>query len=530
MVLNELGSNVLNVITKFAKTRLVTNEAVNALVDEFIGVLETADVPTRILEPMRKSMTTKILGDSAIMEGRANTSQVVQRIVVQELVSMLSPEQSPFRPVKNRANIIMFVGLQGAGKTTTCVKFGAYYKRKGWRVGLVCCDTFRTGAFDQLKQNCTAVKLPFYGSYSEKDPVQIAKDGVKHFSGMDFEIIILDTSGRHRQEDALFNEMKLIDNAVQPHDHVFVLDSSIGQAAYEQADAFSNAVEIGSVILTKLDGHSRGGGALAAVSATKAPIIFLGTGEKIEDLEFFDPSRFVSVMLGYGDIVGLSEAFRGGNIDHKAHMQTVVRMLHNHFSFRDFKEQLKTLNKLGPLQKVASMVPGLSQMAASGDLDIDSEVKQVQIYNIIMDSMAEKELDSNTELLRKEGEDKFRSRVKRIAIGSGYTVEEVLEFFDKAKEFSEIFGKMGKKMKSPGALQDLFSSMKMNPQMVQQMMNGLSSLQGMPDMADIAKSMGMKMPGNMNMQQIQQMASSMGGMSAGQLKKFQHIHKSKMPK
>ncbi|KWX12282.1 putative signal peptide binding domain protein/ SRP GTPase [Giardia duodenalis assemblage B] len=530
MVLNELGSSVLNVITKFAKTRLTTNEAVNALVDEFIGVLEAADVPTRTLEPMRKSMTTKILGDPAIMEGRANTQQVVQRIVVQELVSMLSPDRPPFRPVRNRANVIMFVGLQGAGKTTTCVKFGAYYKRKGWRVGLVCCDTFRTGAFDQLKQNCTAVKLPFYGSYSEKDPVQIAQDGVKHFLSLNFELIILDTSGRHRQEEALFTEMKLIDNAVQPHDHVFVLDSSIGQAAYEQADAFSNAVEIGSVILTKLDGHSRGGGALAAVSATKAPIVFLGTGEKIEDLEFFDPSRFVSVMLGYGDIMGLHEAMQGGNIDHKAHIQTVVRMLHNHFSFRDFKEQLKNLNKMGPLQKIASMVPGFSQMAASGDLDMDSEVKQLQIFNTIMDSMAAKELDSNTEILKKEGEDKFRSRAKRIAIGSGYTVEEVLEFFDKAAEFSEMFGKMGRKLKSPGALQELFSSMNMNPQMMQQMMSGLGSLQNMPEMADLAKNMGMKMPGNLNMQQIQQMASGMGGMSAGQLKKLQQIQKSKMSK
>lgn len=530
MVLNELGSSVMNVITKFAKVHLTSNEAVNSLVDEFIRVLEAADVPARTLETMRKSLAKKIMGNDDIMNGRGNTQQIVQQIVIQELIAMLSPEQPPFRPLRNKANIIMFVGLQGAGKTTTCVKFGAYYKRRGWRVGIVCCDTFRTGAFDQLKQNCTAVKIPFYGSYSEKDPVKIAQGGVKHFQNLNFEIVILDTSGRHRQEEALFNEMKLIDSTVEPHDHVFVLDSSIGQAAYDQAAAFRAAVNIGSVILTKLDGHSRGGGALAAVGATQAPIIFLGTGEKIEDLDYFDPPRFVSMMLGYGDMVGITEMFSGSNIDQKAHMQTLVRMLHSHFSFRDFREQIKNITKMGPLHKLANMMPGISQMAASGDIDIESETKAVRQYNIIMDSMSAKELDSNTELLRKEGSPIFMSRVKRIAIGSGFTVEEVLEFFDKAEEFSGIFSNMGKKMKSPGGVQSMLSDMKLNPQAIQQMMSGLGSLQNMPEMGDLMKSMGVKMPDNVNTQQLKQMASRIGGMTPGQLKKLQNINKTRVGK
>lgn len=192
----------------------------------------------------------------------------------------------------------MFVGLQGSGKTTTCTKLAHYYKRRSWRTGLVCADTFRAGAFDQLKQNAAKARIPFYGSYTEIDPVVIARDGVKKFKEENFDIIIVDTSGRHKQEESLFEEMIQVYNTIKPDNVVFVMDASIGQACEAQARAFNEKVDVGSVIVTKLDGHAKGGGALSAVAATQSPINFIGTGEHIDQFEPFDASSFVRKLLG----------------------------------------------------------------------------------------------------------------------------------------------------------------------------------------------------------------------------------------
>jgi signal recognition particle subunit SRP54 len=201
----------------------------------------------------------------------------------------------------------MFVGLQGSGKTT-CTKFAFHYMKKNWRVGLVCCDTFRAGAFEQLKMNAAKIKCPFFGNKNETDPVKIAQQGVAYFREHKYEIIIVDTSGRHKQETALFDEMKQVEKVVSPDDAIFVMDGSIGQACFDQAKAFKDAVTVGSVIVTKLDGHAKGGGALSAVSATQSPIVFLGTGEHFEDLEPFEAESFVKRLLGMGDMKGLLNA------------------------------------------------------------------------------------------------------------------------------------------------------------------------------------------------------------------------------
>ncbi len=213
----------------------------------------------------------------------------------------MNTETKPYEMKKNRPNVIMFVGLQGAGKTTTIGKFANYYQRKGWRTAMVCADTFRAGAFDQLKQNATKLRIPFYGSYTEADPVRIAEEGVEQFRRENFEIIIVDTSGRHRQEAALFSEMQEIQASISPDNIVFVMDATQGQAVFDQAQSFKEAVPVGAVIITKLDGHAKGGGALSAVAATNSPIIFLGSGEHFDDFDPFNARSFVSKLLGMGD-------------------------------------------------------------------------------------------------------------------------------------------------------------------------------------------------------------------------------------
>lgn len=236
------------------------------------------------------------------------------------------------------------VGLQGAGKTTTCTKLATYYTRRGYKTALVCADTFRAGAFDQLKQNATKARVPFYGSYTETDPVTIALSGVEKFRKERFEVIILDTSGRHRQESELFEEMVQISEAVEPDMTILVLDGAIGQAAEAQSKAFKEASNFGAIVVTKLDGHAKGGGAISAVAATKTPIVFIGTGEHMSDLEKFAPQPFISKMLGMGDMQGLIEqAQEVARADPDRQKKMREKLEKGEFTLRDFKEQMSTV-------------------------------------------------------------------------------------------------------------------------------------------------------------------------------------------
>lgn len=264
--------------------------------------------------------------------------KVIQQEIVRELTNLLDAQKKPFQPKKGKSNVVMFVGLQGAGKTTTCTKYAYYWQKKGYRVALVCADTFRAGAFDQLKQNATKVRIPFYGSHSETDPVAIAEMGVQTFKKENYEMIIVDTSGRHKQEASLFAEMQQVRDAVNPDEIIFVMDGSIGQACYDQASAFRQAVNVGSVIITKLDGHAKGGGALSAVAATQSPIIFIGTGEHFDEFEQFDPQSFIKRLLGLGDLAKLMETVTGA-IDMENQGELMQNISKGQFSLRDLQSQ-----------------------------------------------------------------------------------------------------------------------------------------------------------------------------------------------
>lgn len=255
---------------------------------------------------------------------------------------------------------------------------------------MVCADTFRAGAFDQLKQNAVKVKVPFYGSYTEADPVVIAEQGVELFRKEKFEIIIVDTSGRHKQEEGLFEEMKQVQEHIHPDNVVFVLDSTIGQAAYDQASAFRSAVDIGSVIITKLDGNAKGGGAISAVAATGAPIVFTGSGEAFDDLESFEAKSFVSRLLGMGDVQGLVKEFKESGVLN-VKKDTVEHIKKGKFTIRDMGEQMQNITKLGPLDRVMSMIPGMSNMMPQGATQDSS--KHLKRMMVLMNSMTDAELD-----------------------------------------------------------------------------------------------------------------------------------------
>lgn len=255
MVLADLGSKVAVALRKMTQATVVDANVINEMLTEICKALLQADVNVAQVKHLREQIKRTV--DVESIASGMNKRKMLERAVCDELCSMLHPGKEPYAPKKKQANVIMFVGLQGCGKTTTCTKYAHLYKRKGFKCALVCADTFRAGAFDQLKQNATKAKIPFYGSYTETDPVQIAAEGVDKFREEAYEIIIVDTSGRHMQEAALFEEMEQVAAAVNPHEVVFVMDSSIGQAAHDQASAFKKKVSVGSVIITKLDGHAK---------------------------------------------------------------------------------------------------------------------------------------------------------------------------------------------------------------------------------------------------------------------------------
>jgi signal recognition particle subunit SRP54 len=314
MVLAELGSKITKALRSITGAVVVDEKAIDAMLKEIATALVLADVNVKLVATLRDNIRKKLNFEE---NPGVNKRQYIRKVVFEELCKLLDPGVEPRKMVKGKPNVVMFVGLQGSGKTTTCTKFAAYYQKKGWRCALVCADTFRAGAFDQLKQNATKAKIPFFGSYTEADPVKLARDGVEQFKKEKYEIIIVDTSGRHKQEASLFQEMEQVAKAIQPDSVIFVMDGSIGQAAHDQAAAFKNKVDVGSVIITKLDGHAKGGGALSAVAATKSPIIFIGTGEHFEDFEQFEATSFVSRLLGYGDMKRFINIVKESGIDNQ---------------------------------------------------------------------------------------------------------------------------------------------------------------------------------------------------------------------
>lgn len=357
MVLQDLGRRINAAVTDLTRSQTLDEKAFDGMIKEISNALVEADVNIKLVSTLRKSIKSSVKFSE--LPPHANKKRIIQKAVFDALVDIVNPHQTPYNPKKGKVNVIMFVGLQGAGKTTTCTKLARWYQARGFKTCLVCADTFRAGAYDQLKQNAIKAKIPYYGSYTTTDPVVVARDGVEKFKKERFEIIIVDTSGRHHQEDALFAEMVEIQAAVQPQQTVMVLDASIGQAAEAQSRAFKETADFGAIIITKTDGAAAGGGAISAVAATHTPIVFIGTGEHLLDLEKFNPQSFVSKLLGMGDMQGLVEHVQSLKLDQK---ETMKNISEGKFSIRDLRDQLQNIMKMGPLSKMAGMIPGLSNM------------------------------------------------------------------------------------------------------------------------------------------------------------------------
>jgi signal recognition particle subunit SRP54 len=418
MVLDKLGSSLREVLRKIAGASHVDEALIKEVVRDIQRALLQADVNVELARRITRRLEKRAFEEKP-PAGMSPREHVV-RIIYEELVKVLG-EARELPITKQR---ILMVGLYGHGKTTTVGKLARYFQKKGLNVGVVAADTHRPAAYDQLQQLADSIKVVFYGDRGEKDAVKVARAGLKSLEGT--EVVIVDTSGRHALEGDLIEEIKAVSKVVQPNETILVLDAATGQQAGPQAKAFHEAVGVTSVILTKLDGSAKGGGALSAVAETKAPIVFVGVGEKIEDLEKFDPPRFISRLLGMGDLESLLEKAQEA-IDGEAAEELAKKMMSGKFTLHEMYEQIEMLGKMGPAQKLLRMIPGVSEKMKEGELD--STQGKLRRFLTIMDSMTDAEMT--------EPKTVKSTRVTRIARGAGVTprdVKELLKNFENSRK------------------------------------------------------------------------------------------------
>ncbi len=305
MVLDKLGKNLDDMFRKLRGLPQIDKEAINALLQELQRSLLQADVKVELVFGLTEKIKKQAF-DQNINE-QLKRKDFIIKILHDELVNLLGGKEAPKRVKSGKTSVILMVGIQGSGKTTTIGKLIIHYKKKGYKIGIINTDTWRPGAYDQLKQIVDSVKgggVEYFGMENEKNALKIAKRGLKKFSNKDNkkDLIIVDTAGRHKEEKGLMEEMQKLEKIIKPNESILVIDGTLGQQAYPQAMAFSQATNVGSIIITKLDGSAKGGGALSAAAACGAPIKFIGVGEHKEDFEEFHPTKFIGSLLCIPDI------------------------------------------------------------------------------------------------------------------------------------------------------------------------------------------------------------------------------------
>lgn len=414
--------------------RLLDRDVVDeAAIKEFVRDIQRemiqADVNVKIVYQLSKDVENRLLAEKA-KPGISIKEQAIT--VLYDEMSKIMGGQAQVIPPKNKMYTVLLVGIQGSGKTTFAAKLARYFTKKGYKVGLVCADVFRPGAYEQLKTMADRIPVEVFGNRG-KDAVKVAREGKEYFKAKELDLVIVDTAGRHKEEKSLLDEMKQIESGVSADLALLVIDGTIGQQAFSQADAFAKATKVGGIVVTKLDGTAKGGGALAAAAATGAKIMFVSTGERIDDLEEFSPTRFAGRILGMGDIQGLIERVK--SLETEVDSETTRRITSGKMTLDDFATQLEQMGKLGPLQKIMEMMPGLPKIE-------DASLKQMENnlvkWKAIMKSMTAEE--------RKDVSLLGSSRIRRIAYGSGVTEKEVKELLNRFEQMKKMM-KSAKKMR-----------------------------------------------------------------------------------
>jgi signal recognition particle subunit SRP54 len=438
MALDNLGKAINAALRKLTRG-VVDEKLVKEICRDIQRALLQADVNVKLVFDLTSRIEERALKEK--LPPGISRAEHVTKIVYDEITSILGEKKEKIQITGHPTKLLM-VGIQGSGKTTTCGKLARHFQKKGFKVGVVCADTFRPGAYEQLSQYAP---VDVFGDPEQKNAIKLAKEGVSHFAKK-MDLVIVDTAGRHKEEASLIEEMKRISKAVNPDEVILVIDGTIGQQAHQQAEAFMDATDIGSIIITKLDGSAKGGGALSAVHATGAPIKFIGEGEKIDALEEFDPKRYVARLLGLGDLESLLAKVTEATEQHELTEKDALKFIKGKFSLKDMYQQLEMVSSMGPLQQVMQMIPGFGANIPSDMVELSED--RLKKFRIIMDSMTEKELEDPKRI--------HFSNIKRISRGSGTTrreVKELLDQYNMMKKLFKQFGKRGKKLKLPKGFQ-----------------------------------------------------------------------------
>lgn len=417
---DNLRDGLRSALKKIVGASDINEEIIDSLCKDVQRALLQSDVNVRLVLTITKNLKERAIKEQP-PKGLSRKDHIVT-ILYGELASTLgysgeaittidkkSVDDDPgatrfFKPGKQ--NVVLMLGIQGSGKTTVTAKLARWLTRHGYRVGVVGADTWRPGALTQLKMNCAKINVEVYGEEDSKNAVGIAKHGLEHFKPQNLDIVIIDTAGRHKEEVGLLQEMNDMYKVVTPELVLLIIDGTIGQQAFAQAEAFHRAAPVGGIIITKLDGTAKGGGALAASAATGAKVMFIGTGERIDDLEQFSPTRFVGRLLGMGDIKALLEMAKG--LETQGDENQAKRVLSGKMTIEDFYAQMEQVGKMG-FRNVIENMPGLSGMVKEDQLDAMQE--RMEKWRFIIQSMTGEE--------KKDPDIINESRRKRIARGSG---------------------------------------------------------------------------------------------------------------
>jgi signal recognition particle subunit SRP54 len=424
-MLDNLSSALKKGFDKIAGAVFIDKKTIESVIKNLQRALIQADVNIHLVKEIGEKIKKE--AENEKIKG-IERKEHLTKILHDEILNLLGAEKKELKINKNEKTKIMLVGLYGSGKTTTSGKLAAYYSKRGFKTCLVGLDVHRPAAADQLEQLGKKLKIPVFINKTKKNALEIYKEFESKID--QYDLAIIDTAGRHNLDEDLVDEIESLNKKINPKHKILVIPADIGQAAKTQSSEFQNSIGIEGVIITRMDSTAKAGGALTACNETNSPVFFIGTGEKMNDFETFNPKTFISRLLGLGDLEGLLEKVESA-IDQKSQKKLSKKLEEGKFNLRDFQGQLKQMGGMGSLSKIAGMIPGMGKAKIPDNL-MDTQEEKMKKWEHLINSMTQEEID-NPEILEKE-----TSRLSRIAKGSGATTSDVRQLLKQYKMLKEL--------------------------------------------------------------------------------------------